>query len=59
VVRLRLVTIALLALWAVLGIVAVVDGLRPPTWVTLGLAGCALYFLLFGLIPFRRKTPVA
>lgn len=59
VVRLRLITIALLAVWAVLGIVAVVDGLRPPTWVTVALAGCALYFLLFGLIPFRRKTPAA
>lgn len=56
VVRLRLLTIALLALWAVLAIVAVVEGLNPPGWVILGLCACALYFLLFGLIPFRRRA---
>ncbi|MBB3773022.1 phosphatidylcholine synthase [Angulomicrobium tetraedrale] len=56
VVRLRFVTIALLALWAVLGVTAVVEGLKPPVWVTVGLGLCALYFLLFGLIPFRRKA---
>ena len=56
VVRLRVLTIALLALWAVLAVVAVVEGLNPPGWVVLGLCACALYFLLFGLIPFRRRA---
>ncbi|QIB36395.1 phosphatidylcholine synthase [Ancylobacter pratisalsi] len=54
VVRLRLLTIGLLALWAVLAVVAVIDGLHPPGWIVLGLCACALYFLLFGLIPWRR-----
>ncbi len=56
VVRLRLLTIGLLALWAVLAVVAVVEGLNPPGWVVLGLCACALYFLVFGLIPFRRPA---
>ncbi|MCS0496588.1 CDP-alcohol phosphatidyltransferase family protein [Ancylobacter mangrovi] len=54
VVRLRLLTIALLALWAVLAAAAVIDGLRPPGWIVAGLCVCAVYFLLFGLIPWRR-----
>lgn len=57
VVRLRLLTIALLALWAVLAVVAVLNELRPAPWVTVGLIVCAVYFLLFGLIPSRRATP--
>lgn len=54
VVRLRWLTILLLGLWGVLSVVAVLDGLRPPVWVSIGLCAVALYFLLFGLVPQRR-----
>jgi len=56
VVRLRLLTIGLLAAWAVLAVVATIDNLRPPTWVTIGLCVTAVYFLLFGLIPSGKKS---
>lgn len=56
VVRLRLLTIGLLAAWAVLAVIAVVDELRPPMWVTIALCVTAVYFLLFGLIPSGRKS---
>lgn len=56
VVRGRLLTIALLALWGVLAIVAVIDRLHPPLWVDVGLCLVAAYFLLFGLVPSRRKA---
>lgn len=56
VVRLRLLTIGLLAAWAVLAVVAVVDQLHPPMWVTIGLCVTAVYFLLFGLIPSAKKS---
>lgn len=56
VVRARLLTIALLALWGVLAIIAVVERLAPPLWVDVGLCMVALYFLLFGLIPWRRRA---
>jgi phosphatidylcholine synthase len=52
--RLRLVTVALLALWAVLALVAVLQGLAPALWVTATLFAIAVYFLLFGLLPQRR-----
>ncbi len=61
VVRLRALTLALMTLWGALAVVAVVNDLAPPTWVTVGLCAIALYFLLFGLIPSRkgaaRQTP--
>ncbi len=53
VVRLRLLTIALLALWAVLAVVAVLNDLRPAPWVTVGL------MRLRGLFPAVRPHPVA
>lgn len=56
VVRLRLLTLALLAVWAVLAIIAVVEDMRPDLWVTVGLCACALYFMLFGLFPSRRRA---
>ncbi|MFT0859076.1 CDP-alcohol phosphatidyltransferase family protein [Ancylobacter sp. G4_0304] len=56
VVRFRLVTIALLALWAVLAVVAVLEGLRPGLWVTGGLCALALYFLLFGVVASRKRA---
>ena len=56
VVRGRLLTIGLLVLWATLAVVAVIDRLHPPAWVSVGLCLVALYFLLFGLVPSRRKA---
>ena len=51
--RLRSLTVALLALWAVLAIVAVWQELAPPFWVDAGLCVLAIYFLLIGLWPQR------
>jgi len=51
---LRPVTIALLALWAVLAAVALDADLQPEFWVKASLCAIALYFLLFGLLPDRR-----
>lgn len=56
VVRLRALTLGLLALWAVLAIVAVVDRLAPPVWVTWALCLIALYFLLFGVVRPRKTS---
>jgi phosphatidylcholine synthase len=52
--RLRPVTIAMLALWAILGLVALLNDLSPGLWVTGGLCVVALYFLVIGLLPDRR-----
>lgn len=51
--RFRVLNIALLAAWAVLAFVAVVQGLAPGVAVTLSLTAIALYFLTAGLIPER------
>ena len=56
VVRLRVVTLGLMAAWAVLAIAAVVEDLTPSIWVTLGLCAIALYFLLVGLIRPRPRS---
>jgi phosphatidylcholine synthase len=53
--RLRSLTVALLALWAVLAFVAVWQELAPPFWVDAGLCVLAIYFLLIGLWP--QRTP--
>ncbi|HWP27734.1 MAG TPA: CDP-alcohol phosphatidyltransferase family protein [Xanthobacteraceae bacterium] len=50
----RPLTLALLVLWAVLALLAVVDGLRPPWWVTAVLCAIGAYFLTFGCFPQRR-----
>ena len=50
--RLRPLTIAATALWFALAGVAIVDGLQPPLWTTLGLAALAAYFLL---LPLARR----
>jgi phosphatidylcholine synthase len=46
--RHRAFNIALLALWGVLAIAAVIFGLRPPTWVTATLCAIGLYVVCAG-----------
>jgi phosphatidylcholine synthase len=48
--RYRGITIALMAIWAVLAALAVVSDLRPALWVTIGLSLIAIYFLVIGWI---------
>ncbi|MFK8251530.1 CDP-alcohol phosphatidyltransferase family protein [Ancylobacter terrae] len=56
VVRLRVVTLGLMAVWAVLAITAVVEKLQPPAWVTVAMCAIAVYFLLAGFErPGRRR----
>jgi phosphatidylcholine synthase len=52
--RWRVINIALLAVWAVLAFVAVVQDLAPGLYVTLPLCLIAVYFFLIGLL----RTPV-
>jgi phosphatidylcholine synthase len=49
--RLRTINIVLLALWAALAIIAVVDDLSPGPYVTWGLVLVAVYFFGMGLLP--------
>jgi phosphatidylcholine synthase len=53
--RLRPVTIALLTLWSVLALAAVLHNLAPGPWITGGLCAIGLYFLGIGLLPERRS----
>ena len=53
---LRPVTVALLALWAVLALSAVLHDLAPGPWVNLALCAIAVYFLVVGLVPARAAT---
>ena len=46
----RKINIALLTVWSVLALVAVLRGLDPGPWVTVGLCMIGLYFFLFGLV---------
>jgi phosphatidylcholine synthase len=50
--RLRPLTIAATAVWFALAAVAIVEGLQPQVWVTIGLAALAVYFLL---LPLARR----
>jgi phosphatidylcholine synthase len=54
--RLRVLTVALLAIWAVLALVALVQDLAPGFSVTAALCLIALYFLTIGLLP-RPRSP--
>jgi len=54
--RFRTLTVTLLALWAVLASVAVLQGLKPGFWIDVALCLIALYFLGFGLLPVREPT---
>jgi phosphatidylcholine synthase len=49
--RLRALNVALLAIWAVLALVAVIDNLAPGPYVVWPLALIALYFFAAGLLP--------
>jgi phosphatidylcholine synthase len=49
--RLRAVNIVLLALWAALALIAVIDDLSPGPYVTWGLVLIAVYFFGVGLLP--------
>jgi phosphatidylcholine synthase len=53
--RLRVVTVALLALWAGLALVAVAQNLEPHAWVTAALCLIAVYFFVAGLLPERTR----
>jgi phosphatidylcholine synthase len=46
VVRLRALSVVMLALWTVLGLIALARDLAPGPWVTTGLCVIAIYFLL-------------
>ncbi len=50
---LRPLTIALMAVWAVLALVAVFDNLQPGLWVRIGLSLIAIYFLGAGMLVRR------
>ena len=47
--RLRLLTVAVLVLWAALGVLALASDLAPGPAVTAGLVACGFYFFLAGL----------
>jgi phosphatidylcholine synthase len=47
---LRPITVALLALWTMLALAAVLQDLAPDTWITGGLCLIAAYFLAIGLL---------
>jgi phosphatidylcholine synthase len=51
--RYRGITIALMAIWAVLAALAVISDLRPALWVIVGLSLIAVYFLVIGWIVKR------
>ena len=52
--RLRPVNVALLALWSILALAAVLHGLAPEPWVVIVLSAIGVYFLGAGLLPDRR-----
>lgn len=47
--RLRPLSIALLAIWAVLALVTVLHDMKPGAWITAALCAIAVYFLVIGL----------
>jgi phosphatidylcholine synthase len=46
--RLRVLNLAVLALWAALALAALAAALAPPLWVSAALCAVALYFLAIG-----------
>jgi len=54
--RLRNLNLLLLLLWSLLALVAVLRGLEPNPWVTVGLCAIGLYFFLFGLLSMRQLS---
>ena len=55
IVHLRVLTIAALVLWALLGFVAVMKNLAPGFWTVTGLCLLAIYFVAIGFL--RRRQP--
>jgi phosphatidylcholine synthase len=53
--HLRGITTVALAAWAMLAIMAVVQGLNPPLWIGAALCALAVYFVAIGF--FRRHHP--
>jgi phosphatidylcholine synthase len=53
--HLRVLTIAVLVLWALLACVAVVEGLAPGFWTQIALGALAVYFIGIGFL--RRHEP--
>jgi phosphatidylcholine synthase len=49
----RMITVALLALWAFFALVAVWQSLAPQFWVVAALCLIGIYFLVIGLFPAR------
>lgn len=56
VLRMRVVTVTLLMIWAALALAAVLHNMEPGPWITAGLCAIGLYFLGFGLLPERRAS---
>ena len=54
--NLRMVSVALLMLWSVLAIAAVLQGLAPGFWISAALCLIGLYFLGAGLLPPRDNA---
>ncbi|MEA2927988.1 MAG: phosphatidylcholine synthase [Hyphomicrobiales bacterium] len=48
--RLRVVTLAMVAAWAILAVVALSRGMMPGLWITAGLCAIGLYFFAAGLL---------
>lgn len=54
--RLRGLTVAVLASWAVLAAIALFQGLAPDRWIAVALCLIAVYFLAIGLLPVRTQA---
>ncbi|MEA2976772.1 MAG: phosphatidylcholine synthase [Alphaproteobacteria bacterium] len=52
----RRINIALLVLWSLLAIAALVEGLNPDAWVTVALCAVAVYFVAAGLLRSRGES---
>jgi phosphatidylcholine synthase len=50
----RPLTIAVMIVWALLALVAVLQNLEPSVWVRVGLSVAALYFIGIGLV--KKQT---
>lgn len=53
--RLRTLNVALLIVWALLALDAVIANLEPGIWVKVALGALAVYFCGFGFLPLREK----
>ena len=53
----RPVTVALLAIWAALGGIALLHGLEPGLWINVALCAIGVYFFGIGLLPLRSRIP--